>query len=120
MIVGDQSAGKSSLLQSLTDIPFPVANNVCTRFPTRIISRRDPKVRETTTTVSIERKAFSFFTKFQDGEQDHLRMDEFKRSFSTMTKADFARVIDDVRKHMMQKQSIFLTDVLGDRCDGYK
>ena len=46
-------------------------------------------------------------------------MDGFKRSFATMTKADFARVIDDVRKHMMQKPSCFLIDVLGDRCDGY-
>ncbi|KAI9786023.1 MAG: hypothetical protein M1816_008175 [Peltula sp. TS41687] len=40
VIVGDQSAGKSSLLQSLTDIPFPIAGRLCTRFPTRIVSRR--------------------------------------------------------------------------------
>jgi len=40
VIVGDQSTGKSSLLRSLTDIPFPVADGCCTRFATRIVSRR--------------------------------------------------------------------------------
>ncbi|KAK6215448.1 vacuolar sorting protein VPS1 [Colletotrichum tabaci] len=40
VIVGGQSAGKSSLLQSLTDIPFPVGKGCCTRFATRIVSRR--------------------------------------------------------------------------------
>jgi GTPase SAR1 family protein len=40
VIVGKQSAGKSSLLQSLTDIPFPVGSKLCTRFATRIVSKR--------------------------------------------------------------------------------
>ncbi|KAI3322339.1 vacuolar sorting protein VPS1 [Xylariaceae sp. AK1471] len=40
VIVGGQSTGKSSLLQSLTDIPFPVGTGCCTRFATRIISKR--------------------------------------------------------------------------------
>ncbi|KAK2025937.1 vacuolar sorting protein VPS1 [Colletotrichum zoysiae] len=40
VIVGGQSTGKSSLLQSLTDIPFPVGTGCCTRFATRIVSRR--------------------------------------------------------------------------------
>src|SRR3569833_3423127 len=40
VIVGGQSSGKSSLLQSLTDIPFPVGTDCCTRFATRIVSRR--------------------------------------------------------------------------------
>ncbi|TEA16358.1 Vacuolar protein sorting-associated protein 1 [Colletotrichum sidae] len=40
VIVGGQSTGKSSLLQSLTDIPFPVGSGCCTRFATRIVSRR--------------------------------------------------------------------------------
>ncbi|KAK0509887.1 hypothetical protein JMJ35_007281 [Cladonia borealis] len=95
IIVGDQSAGKSSLLQSLTDIPFPVANNLCTRFPTRIISRRDPGLQDTQTEVSIERKESSMFGHFLGVEPRHPSMDGFKRSFTTLTKADFARVIDD-------------------------
>ena len=48
-------------------------------------------------------------------------MDGFERTFTTMTKADFAKVIDDVRSYMMQKTSIILTNLLGNRCTiGYK
>ncbi|KAM0234334.1 hypothetical protein ACHAP5_010148 [Fusarium lateritium] len=38
-VVGEQSAGKSSLLKSLTDIPFPVKSGIGTHFPIRIVSR---------------------------------------------------------------------------------
>ncbi|KAK5133992.1 hypothetical protein LTR04_004735 [Oleoguttula sp. CCFEE 6159] len=37
---GDQSAGKSSVLEALTEIPFPRNDNLCTRFATEIILRR--------------------------------------------------------------------------------
>ncbi|KAI9892241.1 MAG: hypothetical protein M1814_001700 [Vezdaea aestivalis] len=37
---GDQSAGKSSVLEALTEIPFPRSDNLCTRFATEIIMRR--------------------------------------------------------------------------------
>jgi GTPase SAR1 family protein len=39
-VVGEQSAGKSSLLKSLTDIPFPVRSGIGTHFPIRIVSER--------------------------------------------------------------------------------
>jgi len=37
---GDQSSGKSSVLEALTGIPFPRTENLCTRFATEIILRR--------------------------------------------------------------------------------
>ncbi|KAF4998937.1 hypothetical protein FDECE_11651 [Fusarium decemcellulare] len=40
VIVGEQSSGKSSLLKTLTDIPFPVKAGCGTRFPIRVVSRR--------------------------------------------------------------------------------
>ncbi|KAK3936789.1 P-loop containing nucleoside triphosphate hydrolase protein [Diplogelasinospora grovesii] len=39
--VGDQSSGKSSLLESLTGIPFPHGQELCTRYATQITHRRD-------------------------------------------------------------------------------
>jgi GTPase SAR1 family protein len=39
--VGDQSSGKSSLLESLTGIPFPKDQSLCTRHATQITSRRN-------------------------------------------------------------------------------
>jgi GTPase SAR1 family protein len=41
VVVGDQSSGKSSLLESLTGIPFPRNLELCTRYATQITSRRD-------------------------------------------------------------------------------
>ncbi|KAI9659667.1 MAG: hypothetical protein M1829_006575 [Trizodia sp. TS-e1964] len=39
-VCGDQSAGKSSVLEALTEIPFPRDDNLCTRHATEIILRR--------------------------------------------------------------------------------
>lgn len=39
--MGDQSSGKSSLLESLSGIPFPKDQSLCTRYATQITSRRD-------------------------------------------------------------------------------
>ena len=36
VVCGDQSAGKSSVLEALTEIPFPRNDNLCTRFATEI------------------------------------------------------------------------------------
>lgn len=41
VVVGDQSSGKSSLLESLSGIPFPQDQSLCTRYATQITSRRD-------------------------------------------------------------------------------
>ncbi|OCL03244.1 putative dynamin [Glonium stellatum] len=45
VVVGDQSSGKSSLLESLTTIPFPRNVELCTRYATQITSRRDSESR---------------------------------------------------------------------------
>lgn len=40
MVVGDQSSGESSVLESLTGFPFPRAPGLCTRYVTQITCRR--------------------------------------------------------------------------------
>ena len=40
VVCGDQSAGKSSVLEAISEIPFPRKENFCTRFATEIILRR--------------------------------------------------------------------------------
>ncbi|KAF4955339.1 hypothetical protein FSARC_11873 [Fusarium sarcochroum] len=39
VVCGDQSAGKSSVLEGITGIPFPRKDGLCTRFPTEIVLR---------------------------------------------------------------------------------
>ncbi len=50
VVVGDQSSGKSSVLEGLTNLPFPRDSGLCTRFATQITFRR---LRETNISVSI-------------------------------------------------------------------
>ena len=40
VVIGDTSTGKSSVLQALTRLPFPVAGELCTRFVTETTIRR--------------------------------------------------------------------------------
>ena len=49
VVSGDQSSGKSSVLEAITEIPFPRKENLCTRFATEITLRRAP-------TASIQTK----------------------------------------------------------------
>ncbi|KAK2789402.1 hypothetical protein FQN52_006266 [Onygenales sp. PD_12] len=50
VVVGDQSSGKSSVLEGLTKLPFPRDSSLCTRFATKITFRR---AIETNISVSI-------------------------------------------------------------------
>ncbi len=50
VVVGDQSSGKSSVLEALTKLPFPRESGLCTRFATQITFRR---AQETHVTVSV-------------------------------------------------------------------
>ncbi|KAK4132770.1 hypothetical protein BT67DRAFT_384278 [Trichocladium antarcticum] len=43
VVVGDQSAGKSSVLEAITGTPFPRDAGACTRFATEIRLRRAPQ-----------------------------------------------------------------------------
>lgn len=41
-VLGDQSSGKSSVLESISGIKFPRSSGLCTRFPTAIQMRNSP------------------------------------------------------------------------------
>ena len=50
IVCGDQSAGKSSVLEAISGMPFPTKDGLCTRFATELVLRRG---REVATEVSI-------------------------------------------------------------------
>ncbi|KAI3326552.1 interferon-induced GTP-binding protein Mx [Xylariaceae sp. AK1471] len=76
VVCGDQSAGKSSVLEALTEIPFPRNDNLCTRFAAEISLRRGPSDKLTIRIIPDEArhptekqsiKAFAeFITDFND------------------------------------------------------
>lgn len=43
IVCGDQSSGKSSVLEAISGVPFPVKSSLCTRFPTELVLRRAPQ-----------------------------------------------------------------------------
>jgi GTP-binding protein EngB required for normal cell division len=42
IVVGDQSCGKSSVLEAISRVRFPAKGDLCTRFATELILRRSP------------------------------------------------------------------------------
>ena len=53
VVVGDQSTGKSSVLEAVTEIPFSVDDEMCTRFATEIVLRRSGPSESTVIEVNI-------------------------------------------------------------------
>jgi GTP-binding protein EngB required for normal cell division len=52
IVVGDQSSGKSSVLEAISGMKFPVHGALCTRFATELILRKEPDIK---ITVSIQK-----------------------------------------------------------------
>ncbi|KAE8365646.1 P-loop containing nucleoside triphosphate hydrolase protein [Aspergillus caelatus] len=44
IVCGDQSSGKSSVLEAISGVSFPVKSNLCTRFPTELVLRKSPDI----------------------------------------------------------------------------
>lgn len=54
VVVGDQSSGKSSVLEGITKLPFPRDSGLCTRFATKIIFRRSARNSITASVIPAE------------------------------------------------------------------
>lgn len=93
VIVGKQSAGKSSLLQSLTDIPFPVGNRLCTRFATRIVSKRSRPGDSDLVIASIEHGEVDPF----HYREDDINTEDFTRNVPSLSAEEFESIVKDVR-----------------------
>jgi GTPase SAR1 family protein len=92
VIVGKQSAGKSSLLQSLTDIPFQVGTRLCTRFATRIVSKRTGPSESDLVRASIEPGDLNPFNYREDDEGT----ESFNRIIPSMSAEEFENIVKDV------------------------
>ncbi|KAJ5713152.1 Dynamin [Penicillium malachiteum] len=107
VVCGDQSSGKSSVLEGISGIPFPRQDGLCTRFPTEIVLRHDPIINKKTATLLPGKS----------------RTPEEKEPFAAFSREfdDFAELPGIIQKasHMMKLRSIefpegsaFSTDVL--------
>ncbi|EQB57147.1 vacuolar sorting protein VPS1 [Colletotrichum gloeosporioides Cg-14] len=97
IIAGGQSAGKSSLLQSLTDIPFPVGKSCCTRFATRIVSRRTAPGTVSTVRITIAEPEVP--DRFGYPEDHSYR--DYVYTTDRLGVDDFQRVMDEISTQYM-------------------
>lgn len=86
VVVGDQSSGKSSVLEGLTKLPFPRNSGLCTRFATQITFRR---AGEKSIAVSIIPHAGG-------GSQHAERMKEWSTNVQSLDPKSFAKIMTEV------------------------
>lgn len=58
IVCGDQSSGKSSVLAAISGVPFPKRDNLCTRFATEVILRRNDDIESVRISASITTGGF--------------------------------------------------------------
>lgn len=90
IVCGDQSSGKSSVLEALTRVHFPTKSSTCTTFPTKLRLRREQQSR-----ISCRIKAGPTV----DAETAE-RLSAFSQSFDAPDK--FADLIAGARQAMSQ------------------
>ncbi|KAF9582862.1 hypothetical protein BGW38_010650 [Lunasporangiospora selenospora] len=92
-IIGDQSGGKSSTLEAMTQLPFPHGEGMCTRFPIQVNLRRNSALKEDLLSARIE------------GEDDFNKVymnGTSRESFRTVIDAA-TRVLCNDRTHISNK-----------------
>ena len=73
VVVGDQSSGKSSVLEALTNLPFPRESSLCTRFATQITFRRSPDTTIAATIIPSQDSSEDQQQKAREWKMDGLR-----------------------------------------------
>lgn len=101
VVCGDQSSGKSSVLEAITEIPFPRKENLCTRFATEIIMRRDVG-----SAIHCKINPDTGHT-----EEEKLELRKFSKSIHDFT--ELPSIIDDATNAMgLSDKVAFSRDVL--------
>ncbi|KAH8674416.1 P-loop containing nucleoside triphosphate hydrolase protein [Tricladium varicosporioides] len=101
IVCGDQSSGKSSVLEAISGIPFPTKDNLCTRFATELILRRTSVVGVSISIVPSQNRT--------DAEQ--YRLSEFHESLTNFNEVPI--LIEKAKGFMgISTSSSFSTDVL--------
>lgn len=70
VVVGDQNTGKSSVMEAISCIPFPVQSDICTRFPIQLELRGAPESKVEVTIIP---------SKNEDAQRS-AQLQQFKRT----------------------------------------
>jgi hypothetical protein len=101
IVCGDQSSGKSSVLEAVSGLRFPTKDNLCTRFATELILRR----------VATESATVTIVPDPSRSEQEIAKLSAFKPS--TTVYDDFGSIIEEAGEAMgLGSTKVFSTDIL--------
>ncbi|RYP76351.1 hypothetical protein DL771_001790 [Monosporascus sp. 5C6A] len=96
VVVGDQSSGKSSVLEAISRVRFPVRDGLCTRFATELVLRADSRTR---VDVTIE-----------PSQSSNREVQPFNET--RFSSEELPRLIEDAKRRMLVDGSGFSEDVL--------
>ncbi|GKU08591.1 unnamed protein product [Fusarium langsethiae] len=102
VVVGDQSSGKSSVLESLTGFSFPRATTLCTRYATQIRSRRDP----------AKSVRVSIIPRPDADDKLKMRLLGFQREFTELNNEDLANDTMGIASKSDDTSEAFSQDIL--------
>ncbi|PVH90750.1 interferon-induced GTP-binding protein Mx2 [Periconia macrospinosa] len=105
------SSGKSALLESLTNIPFPRNLELCTRYATQITSRREPESRLDITIIPGPHASDTHKKHLADYRPRILSTESFRAQFPGILKEANARIgiRTDISSH---EGTVFSEDIL--------
>jgi GTPase SAR1 family protein/RNase P/RNase MRP subunit POP5 len=92
IVCGDQSSGKSSVLEGITRLRFPTKDGLCTTFATELILRREPETHITCSIIPGKSR-----TTVQRSE-----LVKFKRSYTTGNEfsSSFPSLVEEAKRCM--------------------
>ena len=88
VVCGDQSSGKSSVLEAISGVPFPRNDILCTRFATEVVLRDSPSP-SATVTITPESDT---------PEHQRSKFEAFKRTLSSID--ELPSVVDEAKEVM--------------------
>ncbi|KAL4924504.1 P-loop containing nucleoside triphosphate hydrolase protein [Aspergillus undulatus] len=95
IVVGDQSSGKSSVLESLTGFSFPRAAGLCTRYATQI-----------TCLCESQKSVFVSIIPRPDADKAlKTRLHEFQRRLTEIDNDELANILDEAHRVMNVRMS---------------
>ncbi|KAG9256548.1 P-loop containing nucleoside triphosphate hydrolase protein [Emericellopsis atlantica] len=103
IVCGDQSSGKSSVLEAISGLSFPTKDNLCTRFATEVVLRHTTGTTSCVASITPDPKRSEF-------EKEELRRFSPKIDLDTL---ELSNVVEEAKESMgISDTNAFSNDIL--------